>query len=168
MTNAAAVINNLGSSDLNIQVYDTVSAAAALAKAASDRTKVLGIAYSLLKLNRSFKSLFEQIDDVLTGKRPVDPDVEPMTPQKLQEMIDNLAHICRMVDYFHESMRRARLTNNSLTAGSIRKLQANNERLKDLVDWLDACAKPDELESVFTRAKQERDRGELYDLTQAE
>jgi hypothetical protein len=164
MTNAAAVLTSLGSSDLDVQVYDTVSTAAALAKAASDRAKVFGIAYNLFKANRSFHSLFELVDGILSGTRPVEPDAEPMTPQKVLEMIDNLAHIGRMVDYFHESMRRAGLTNNSLTAESIRKLQANNERLKDLIDWLDACAKPDELESVFNRAKQERDRGELFDL----
>lgn len=168
MTNAAAAINSLGSSDLNVQVYDTVSAAAALAKAASDRAKVLSIAYNLVKLNRSFRSLFDQVDDVLTGKRPVDPQAEPMTPQRLQEMIDSLSHVCRMVDYFYESMRRARLTNNSLTAGSMRNLQLNSERLKDFVDWLDAVAKPDDLDSIFNRAKQERDHGELYDLSRAE
>jgi len=83
-------------------------------------------------------------------------------------VVDNLDHVTRMIDYLSEMMRRAGLANNSLTAGSLLKFQGYSEPLKDLVDWLDALAKREQLDAIFERAKRERERGEVVDLAQIE
>ena len=74
----------------------------------------------------------------------------------------------RTLDYLVEGARRAGLTNNSLTAGSIKGLQRNLETIASLADWLDLAAQPDAVNGIFERTKLERERGELIDLANVE
>jgi hypothetical protein len=168
MTIDTAAINALSAPEIDVQVYDTISAAAGLARAASDRIKVVVMARDLSRANKSLAALFGVLDDAMTGKKSLSPGTEPITVQRLNEIIDNLAHTSRIIDHVQEMMRRARLANNPRFVGAVRTLEANNERLKDVVDWLDAIAKPDELKIIFERADREKERGELYDLPKAE
>lgn len=70
----------------------------------------------------------------------------------------------RSIDYIHEAMRRVGLTNNSLTAGSLRELLNQREGVLDLVDWIDATRNDQENAAVFDRARRERELGQTVDL----
>jgi len=171
MDAASAIVQGLGSPEASVEIYDAVagvSNVAKLAAAAKNKVQVMRMAMVLRRTNRSLKNFFDLVDDVQSGKRRIEPTAEPVTPQQLQNMVDNLEHISRMIDFLYESMRRAGLTNNSLTAAGLKTLNGYGEPLRDLVDWLDALSKPEFLKSVFERAKQERERGELFDLAKVE
>lgn len=164
MGTADAVIQRLGSQEFNAELYDSVSLTAKLAAAVANRAQVMRIAYSLHKANRSIKTMLDSVDNILAGKESAKFEAGESSPFQTQNVIENLAHISRMLDYTSEMMKRARLTNNSLTAGALKKLQDNGESIKDLLDWFDAASKPEELQKVFNRAKEERESGDLVDL----
>lgn len=171
MDAASAIVRGLGSPEASVEIYDAVASVTSVAKlaaAARNKVQVMRIAMGLRRTNRSLKSLLDLVDDVQSGKRPIDPNTEPVSPQRFQNIVDNLEHVSRMIDFLYESMRRAGLTNNSLTASGLKTFKGYSEPMKDLVDWLDALSKPEYLKSVFDRAKQERERGELVDLTEVE
>jgi hypothetical protein len=74
--------------------------------------------------------------------------------------------IARNIDYIHESGRRVGLTNNSLTAGSLKSLVERREGILDVADWLDASLKTDENAAILARARRERESGQTVDLDQ--
>lgn len=166
MTTGTAVISNLASEEFSGEVYEALSVTAKLAAFAARRVNVMRIAGGLYKTNRLIKSLLDLVDDSITGKRKL---VEKeITLQDVQRIADNLDHLARMIEYLYESLRRARLTNNSLVAGPLVTLRSAIEPLKDIADWADASAKPQELQSILARAKAERERGEVYELKRVE
>jgi hypothetical protein len=166
MSAASAVVQSLNSDEFSTELYDSVSLAAALAKIVTSRAQVFRMANSLRKTSRSVQKVLDLVNDVLTGKRKIEAELKDESPRRIQDAIDGLDHISRMLDYACEGMSRARLTNNSLTAGTIATLRKQNEELKDIVDWLDAFSKKEELKTIFDRARSERDSGDLIDLTQ--
>lgn|SRR5487761_551459 len=167
MSTSTAAIANLASVEFESGLYDTVSIATRLGAAVTNRANVMRLAWDLRRVNRSTKTLLDLVDDSLSGKRTVE-NKEPVTPQKLQEVADNLSYLIRVMEYQCEQMRRARLTNNSLVAGALKTYGSNLEPLKDLADWIDAVAKPDELNSIFARAKEEKERNEVYEVNRVE
>jgi hypothetical protein len=102
----------------------------------------------------------------MEGKIQVEPASDPVTPQQVEGMVDNLDMIARMIDTTHESMRRVGLTNNSLTAGSLASLVQRREGILDLADWFDASLKTEEAAAIFARANRERELGQVVDLNQ--
>lgn len=171
MDTAATLVQAFGSSEASAEVYATVADVSTLAKlaaAAKNRAQVLQIAMKLRTTNRNIQKLLDLLREVESGKKPLVSKDERIYPQQFQNVVDNLDHVTRMIDYLYEMMRRARLTNNSLTATGLRTLHSYNEPLKDLVDWLDALAKTEQIEAIFGRAKRERKRGELFALARNE
>jgi hypothetical protein len=171
MDAASAIVQGLGSPEASVEIYDAaagVSTVARLAAAARSKLQVMRIATGLRRTNRSLKNLFDLVDDIQSGKRRIELAAESVTPQQLQNVVENLEHIARMIDFLCESMRGAGLTNNSLTAAGLQTLNGYGEPLRDLVDWLDALSKPEFLKSVFERAKEEKERGALVDLAKIE
>lgn len=168
MTTSAAAIATLTSAEFQNEVYGTVSVATRLAAAVTNRAHVMRVALYLHRTNRSVKSLLDLVDDILSGKRTVELTDQAATPQKMQELADNIEYLVRIMEYQYEAMRRVRLTNNSLTAQSLQTFHSNMEPLKDLADWIDVSAKPEEIDSVFARAKAETERGEIYELKRIE
>lgn len=168
MTTAAIAIGNLASAEFDSEVYSTVSFAAKLSLAVRSRANVMQLAWSLHRINKSVRSLLEMVEDTLSGERPVDKNAEPLTPRKVQELADNLYYVVRVMEYQCEEMRRARLTNNSIIAGALRMFQSNLEPLKDLADWIDLAARPDEVNAIYKRGQEEKERNEVYEVNRAE
>jgi hypothetical protein len=112
--------------------------------------------------------MLSNVHDSLEDKLPATPPAEPITPQRIQEAGDNLARLARMLEYLYEQSKRAGLTNNSLTAGSLNGIRKRVEQVKDLADWFDTAAHSEEVDAIFARSKEERERGEIFDLPQVE
>lgn len=170
MATAAAFLTNVGAA-WDAEVYGALSDASRLAAAVKDRANSVRIAFGLRKVNAQLNDLFRNIqrdvDAAETGKasNKAGSD-ETITSQRLHEAAADVDHLARMLDSLHENARRARLTNNSLMAGSLRGIFKHIDQLHDLADWFETAAQMDEVNAIFARAKEEKERGETYDLSQ--
>jgi len=168
VSTAAAVIENLGTYNWNARVYNVLALASQMAAAVKSRGNVMRLAYHLRSLNNHVSEFIGIVNDAMEGKRKPDPNTDSVTAQTIRSSADNLEQMYHTLDYIVEGARRAGLTNNSLTAGSVRGIQRNLEAIANLADWFDLAAQPEAVSEIFQRAKQEKDRGELVDLSQVE
>jgi NADPH:quinone reductase-like Zn-dependent oxidoreductase len=168
MATAANFLISVGPEEWDAKIYGVLSSTSSLVVAVRNRANVVRIAYSLYKINKTLAETFSNMYERLEGKRPVEPVTEPVTPQRLHEVADNVDRLARMLEYLCEQMKRARLTNNSLTAGSLYGIQKRVEEIKDVADWFETAAQSDEVNAVFDRAQGEKERGEVFDLSQVE
>ena len=167
MATAATFLTIIGPDEWDTRVYGALYTASRLSLAVRTRANTLRLAYSFHKVNRLLGEMLSNVYDAVEGKHPV-PDVEPITPRRLEEASQNVDRLARMLEHLCEQAKKAGLTNNSLTAGSLDGIRKRVEELKDLADWFDTAAHPEEVDSIFARAKQERERGELFDLSQVD
>jgi len=165
---AETVISNLGAYNWNAKVYDTLALASRIAAAVKNRGNVIRIAYHLRELNKSLEKLIELVNSAMKGEIKQSPNAEQVTAQVLRSNADNFEQMYRTLDYIVEGSRRAGLTNNSLTASSVRGLQRRIDPIANLADWFDLASQPDAVGRIFERAKRERESGELTDLAQVE
>lgn len=166
MTTATTIVSNLTSEEFSGEVYEALSITAQLAAFVTRRANVMRISFGLHKTNKLVKSLLDLVDDSISGRRQL---VEKSaTVQDVQRVADNIDHLVRTLEYLYESLRRAQLTNNSLVAGPLATLHSAIEPLKDIADWMDLSAKPQEFNSILARAKAEKERGELHELKRVE
>lgn len=165
---AAAFLTNAGPA-WDAEVYDALSLASRLANAVENRTNGLRLAVGLHKINSRLnelsKTIQRDVEAAEGGQGKVD---EEITPQRLHEVAADVDHLARMLESLHESAGRARLTNNSFMAGSLRGIFEHIEELHDLADWFETAAQMTEVNAIFSRAKQERERGDVYDLSQVD
>jgi len=165
MTDATLVLSAI-QPDVRLNALDSLAEISALAAAVKRRANVISLAWNLRKADKTIRDLLERVYGIMEGKIQVEPASEPVTPQQIEGMVDNLDMIARMIDTTHESMRRVGLTNNSLTAGSLASLVQRREGILDLADWFDASLKTEEAAAVFARANRERELGQVVDLNQ--
>ena len=168
MASASAVINTFESYDWDAQVFGALWAASSLAVKIRNKAHVIRLTYLLHAVNREMRSLLNTAHATLEGRLPLDPSAEPVTEQKLRTTIENLQHLSRTLQYVYESAKDAGLLNHSLTASALKTLATYHGPILDLVDWLELASQEDEVKAIFDRAARERDRGELFDLAQAE
>jgi len=166
LNQATTIANAFGTYDWDAQVYEALSVASRVAASVKNRANVLRLAYRLYVLSNSLNVFLDTVHATMEGRKPVDPNAEPLTPERLKSTADNLIHLHRTIEYIYEGLRRVGLTNNSLTAGSLRSINKNGPELLDLADWLELLASPKEFEAIFERAEHERESGELYDIDQ--
>lgn len=164
MTASIEVIRALDSPEWNADFYGALSSISRLAAAVKSKVNVLRVAYSLNSLNRSLKSLFVKADAAMDGKLAPELMGEVPTPQRLLDASDKLMKASRDIAYLYELLRRVGLTNNSLTAGNLKRVWAYRERIEDLADWFELTAQSDEVNAIFDRASREKERGEIFDL----
>lgn len=168
MSTAATVISNLGTHNWNARVYDVLALASRLAAAVKNRSNVLRIAYSLHDLNKTVEKFIGTVNSAMTGELKSDPNAEAVTPETLRSNADNFESLYRTLDYIVEGSRRAGLTNNSLTAASVRGLQKNLEAIGNLADWFDLASQPEAINQIFETAEREKERGDLIDLARVD
>ncbi|HTZ97607.1 MAG TPA: hypothetical protein VMB18_14495 [Terriglobales bacterium] len=160
------VLKTFGSPDVESRVYGVLSDASGLAAHARNHTNILRIAVRLYNLNRSLILFLNQVHDILEGRKKPVTTGEPPTPEQLKATADSMEHVYRIIDYIYESGRCARLTNNRLTAGSLHSLKKHSEELLDLADWLETTLNAKYNNAAFTRASQEKESGDIYDLSE--
>ncbi len=162
----AAIINQ--SFEWDADLYGALSAASKLAAAMKSRANRFIVALTLRKVASTLDELFRMVDNAMQGKIPADPNAEPITPQRLRATADSLGQLHRSLEYACGAMKRAGLTNGTLTAGSIKRIQARSQAILDLAYWFETLAQPEEFEAIFKRAAEERERGAFVDLAEIE
>ena len=164
--NNCEVLNAFGTYELESQFYGVLSLASRLAANAKNRANTVKIAYGLFTMDRDLSNFLNNVHAMMEGKKAVPPASEPITRERMIATAENLEHLYRVIDYIHEAARRARLTNNSLTAGSLNSLKHNSEELLDFAHWVELLMEPQQVKTIFDRAAQEKESGEIYDLSQ--
>jgi hypothetical protein len=152
--------------ELRIGVLDGLACTSALAAAVKRRSNAISIALQFRKADREIKNLLERVNGIIEGRITVETPDEPVTRPQIEGLIDSLDMIARNIDYIHESGRRVGLTNNSLTAGSLKSLVEHREGILDVADWLDVGLRTDENAAILARASRERESGQTVDLDQ--
>lgn len=165
MTTATLVLAAI-EPELRIGTLDGLAFTSALAAAVKRRSNAIWIAYQFRKVDREINNLLERVNGIIEGRIKVETPDEPVTRPKIEGLIDSLDMIARNIDFIHEAGRRAGLTNNSLTAGSLKSLVVHREGILDVADWLDASLKTDENAAIVARANRERELGQTIDLDQ--
>ncbi len=169
MNTSDVILDNFRSYEWNARMYGVLSAASRVAATVKNRTNVIKLAYRLRTLNKLVTDIVDNVNAGMEGKLPPPAkDEKPLTPQQIREQADRFEHLHRMLEYIYESLRRVGLTNNSLTAASLSSIHRHTDAIANFADWLDLASQPEQVESLFTRAKQEKERGELIDLAQVE
>ncbi len=164
--NNCQVLNALGSAEFESRAFDLVSLASGLAAKAKSRTSSLALSYSLFKLNRKIATVLDDFHDMLEGKKPAPAPDATVTREQMLTTADTFDYCHRAVEYIYEGARRARLTNNSLTAGNLASLRKRGEELLDIAVWLETIADEEFVKTTFDRAELEKESGEIYDLSQ--
>ncbi|MGA2098498.1 MAG: hypothetical protein ABSH39_19555 [Candidatus Acidiferrum sp.] len=166
------IIQFVDSSNVEERSFDQVLHATKLAQAIRNRATGFRIARTLRNLDKDISKFLGEIhgriqgtivDPPAKGGKREDVDVSPV---RVRAIADNLEHTARTIEYLYEMARRARLTNNSMTAGPLNSLHHQAPQLIDLADWIETVIEKKEVESVFERAERERAAGEIYDLSQ--
>jgi len=168
MATAANLLASLGVDEWEVRVYSALSTASSLAAAIKNRTNAVHLAYSFYKINKSLTEMISQAYEMVEGKRTPPPDDEPITPQRLHLVSYNLDELARMIVHLYERGKSAGLTNNSLMAGSLNGMLKHVEEIKDVADWFEAAADSERLSAISARAKQEKENGDLFDLSQVD
>jgi len=163
-----ATLNDFGSDSWNAEVYGSLSVASRISSMVKTKTQIIQLAYLLHSLNGRLKSLFNDIQEKIDNPSNFEPPAEPATPEQFKKAIDTLRELSTTLFNIYERSKRARLTNNSLIAGSLSRLHTYSEDLCELADWLEMIQKPEAIEAIFDRAKQETERGEVFDLSRVE
>ena len=168
MATAANFLNSVGPDEWDARVYAALSSTSSLVASVRNRVNVVSIAYSLYKINKTLADMFSNIYGTLEGKRPAEPSTEPVNAQRLHEAAENVDRLARTLEYMCEQMKRARLTNNSLTAGSLNAIRKRVGEITDVADWFETAAQSEEVNAMFVRAQGEKERGDVYDLSQVD
>jgi hypothetical protein len=164
--NNCEVLNALGNYDFESRAFDAVSLVSSLAAKAKSRTSSFVLAYALYSANRKLTTVLDDFHDVLEGKKPAPEADTSITRERIVSTADNFEYCSRAIEYIYESARRARLTNNSITAGHLASLRKHGEEALDIANWLETVADSEYVKKVFDRAEKEKDSGEVYDLSQ--
>lgn len=163
---AAAVIRTFQTDEWNADVYGSFSVVSNLAAHVKNRANSLKLSYSLYKMNRQLQSLFDKVDAVVEGKVKIEPGNEPVTEERAREMVSDMMRMYRSLEGVYETLRRAGLHNNSLTARQVLRLREHCEKMLDLADWFETSLHTEEVNALFARASEEREHGDIYDLEQ--
>ena len=158
------VMMGFGSDAWNAELYNSLSLTSHIAAAIKDRAAALTLAVNLRRLVSKLDSILGNARSMIEGKTPLPVSDEPSTPQKAHNGVDTIQMISRVLSYTYESASRRRLTNNSLLASPLRRVNQLAEEFADIADWLETALQSEEIDSVFLRAAQEREHGDIYNL----
>jgi hypothetical protein len=167
VSTAASVIRSLETYEWDAQIYGTLSIVSRLAVGVRNKANVLRIAYSLHKVNRSLQALLDKVHGAMEGKTSAKAD-EPTSESRLRQTADNLTRMHHTIEYVYESLRRVGMTNNSLTASTLRTLRAHGESVLDLADWFETISQSEEVKAIFERSREEKNKGDVYEINQVQ
>lgn len=137
--------------------------ASRLSALVKDRVAAVKIAYHIRRLDSTLSNFFTEIHKALEKGMPKGHEV---TPKSIGEACESLDRLHGILENFHELCKHARLTNNSLMAGPINSINNYNDEILELSELLKLSLPPEAIKSIFTRAKEEKERGEIFDLSE--
>ncbi len=161
-----AAVSFLGNIELDrwyADIYGAVSLAFRLSSLVKDRAATVKLAYHIRRLDSVLSNFFVEIHKAIEKGMPKGREV---TPENIAEACESLYKLHSILEKFHEACKRARLTNNSLMAGAIRSINNYNDEVLELSDLLKLSLQPEVIKSIYNRAKIERERGEIFDLSE--
>jgi len=160
----ALVLSSFESDNWNAEFYSVMALASRLALLIKSHARVVTLAIRLRRLDSALGRLFrERVYRTLESEQ-----IERVDPEKVREGIITLRRLHRTLDTIIKASRHIGLTNNSLTAGSLRGIAEWGEEIMELADLGELTLSEGLIQSVYERAAQEKERGELYDLGQDE
>jgi hypothetical protein len=168
VTTAAAVLNNFGTDNWKADLYESLSLAARLSiavKSVKTHTHNLKLSYLLWKLNGHASRFFQKVEDITAGKIKT-PEVSAPTPEDIEKAIAALMQLGSTFNEVYEQASRKRLLNNSIIAGPVVALRAHADKFFELAEWCEMFLHVEDVERVFASANEERQRGDVYDLSQ--
>lgn len=163
MSAAVTVLGNIEEDLWYASVYGMMALASRLSALVKDRVAVVKLAYHIRRLDSTLSNFFVEIRKAVEKGMPKGRDVTPKNIAKACESLDKLHDI---LDKFHEVCKRARLTNNSLMAGTINSINNYNDEILELSQLLKLSLHPEVIKSIYNRAKAEKERGEIFDLSE--
>lgn len=98
----------------------------------------------------------------------IDKDTKPgiPNPEQAREAIQALEKLHTILHGLMQACRRARLTNNSLTARPIHNIENWNEEVEELMEVIGLLLDHETLNSVYKRSKYEREHGDIFNLSE--
>jgi hypothetical protein len=160
---SVTVLRNIELDRWNADIYGVMSLASRLSSLVKDRAATVKVAYHIRRLDSSLAKLFTEIRKAIEEGTPKGHGV---TLEHIVEISESLGKLHEILDKFHEACRRSRLTNNSLVAGSIKSINNYKDEVLELSELLDLSRQPEVVKSIYNRAKAEKERGELFDLSE--
>jgi hypothetical protein len=160
----AATLANFDLDNWNAQVYGAMALASRISSLVKNRAETVKLSRSLKRLDSSLSKLFEEIYKGL--ERSELSKIRGVTPELVTSASEVLFQLNRILATVYEACKQARLTNNSLTAGTLRSINERNEEILELADLLKLSLEPDVIESIHARARKEKKRGDVFDLSQ--
>lgn len=155
MSAGTAVLANFDSDEFNVKVYESLTRASQVLVNIKTKGQVLFLSARLWQLNGRLEKLMTDLKDITEGNKQVE-SVEPLTPARSEHAISSLEELSRVLSYIYEQSRRRGLTNNSLIAGSLARMNKYSDCLIDIADWLHVLIQEHELHPIFERGHNER------------
>src|ERR1019366_4576337 len=103
--------------------------ASRLSSLVKNRAATLKLAYDLRKLDWTMASFFHEIHKGIERGKPKERDI---TPEQVLDAADTLLKMHGTISGLYEACKRARLTNHSFMAGSLRNINEYNEEVLEL------------------------------------
>jgi hypothetical protein len=161
-----AVLASFENPQLNADIYRAISVLSGLAGQIKRRANVMLFARSIRKANRALSDLFSAVYPAMEGKAAVKADAPPVTAKRIDEILENLLYLSRVLEYVYIYSKRAGLTNNSFTSLPLAELHKHSEELQSLVDWVHLISQKEAVKSIFDRGQAEIEAGQLFPLEQ--
>jgi hypothetical protein len=165
-TAAIAVLSNFERDRWNADIYGAMALASQLSVLVQKRALTIRLAYYFWRLNSTLEGFFADVRKAIQAAVP--KDLALVAPERVLEMAQDLRKVHRTIEHIYGSAKRAGLTNNSLTAGALKSVCSYNEDVLELAELLELSLKPELVESIYDRARAERERGDIFDLSEVE
>lgn len=165
-TAAIAVLSNFERDRWNADIYGAMALASQLSVLVQKRALTIRLAYHFWRLNSILEDFFADVRKAIQAGVP--KDLVLVAPERVLEMAQDLRKVHRTIEHIYGRAERAGLTNNSLTAGALKSVCNYNEDVLELAELLELSLKPEVVESIYDRARAERERGDIFDLSEVE
>jgi hypothetical protein len=160
---AIAVIENIQVEYWYADLYGAMSLAYRLSALVKNRAAAIKLVYHIRHLDSILEKFFKDIHNAM--KKGV-PKALDSSPERIAEAAQSLRKLHAILNKFHQACKIARLTNNSLMAGHIHNINSYNEEVLELIELLDLSLHREVIDSIYNRAKRERESGEIFDLSE--
>jgi len=127
----------------------------------NDHATAVKIAYRLRHLDSVLARLFNELHAGINKSSK--PEV---SPEQIKDAIEALEKLHSVLGKLLDLCELARLTNNSLMAQSVHNIANWNEEVAELIEVVQLSLNPEATESLYERSKEERERGDNFDLSE--